>query len=254
MRSVGSAALVAFAAACIGLPCFPGYAEALEHGRLPIKGDYEFRLDAAPETGPLLTLSQHGKHIFHIAPEGGLNTTRLGLLFVKHPPRNGLRSRWLYMPPAIRGPSNEPLLFVFGWAYASDPGSLYVLSLPATGSPKMLMADGAFSLNSFSRQKDKPVLVGQRSFGEASGPCTGTYDPESVFLIGRDGRFAYSTSASRIQNLKDGYPWAGPKPREDVLVDRCAHKARLIRNAESYSAGASATSSSPEKRSPNEVR
>jgi hypothetical protein len=163
-----------------------------------------------------------------IQPEGGLVSVAEGLQGTHGAPANEFRSKWVYAPKGYQR-NGRSTIILFGYPFASDPGSLRVVQIPTDGQPELVFSDDTFQINSLQRSTNSFRLIGHRSFAQMSGKCTATYDPASVVQIGFDGKAVYSASLSREYNITHGYVWAGPKTREDIGVNICRRPARIMR-------------------------
>lgn len=139
---------------------------------------------------------------------------------------NLLRSPSLYLTPRLRGPGGTPMLIVFGWGFASDPGSLVILTLDQRGAPMKVFQSDAFELTALLdlNRDGNPEVVGKRSLSQVWGRCFETYDPYAVYRLAGSPvpRAIYDTALSRAYNIAHYFGWAGPEAREDVAVVRCA--------------------------------
>lgn len=121
-----------------------------------------------------------------------------------------------------RLPSGGTLLFVFGWAYASSPGSFHALALTAKGMPREILSLREFDLDDMIDVDGDgtPEFVGKKCFSQEWGNHLLTYDPYSVYRLPTSptGAATYSRELSKQYNLKNYYGWAGEDCREDVAV------------------------------------
>ncbi len=121
-----------------------------------------------------------------------------------------------------RLPSGRSLLFAFGWAYASAPGSFHALALGAKGMPYEILSLKEFDLDDLIDVDGdgNPEFVGKKCFSQEWGDHLLTYDPYSVYRVPRapSQPARYSLALSEQYNLKHYYGWAGPDCREDVAV------------------------------------
>ncbi len=132
---------------------------------------------------------------------------------------NLVSSEWLFF---YRLPSGRIILFVFGRAYASSPGSLHVLALDAKGMPEELLSLREFDLDDMIDVDGDgtPEFVGKKCFTQEWGNHLLTYDPYSVYRLPTlpTGKATYLLELSKLYNLKNYYGWAGKDCREDVAV------------------------------------
>ncbi len=121
-----------------------------------------------------------------------------------------------------RLPSGRTLLFVFGWAYASSPGSFHALALDSKGMPHEILSLKEFDLDDMIDVDGDgiPEFVGKKCFSQEWGNHLLTYDPYSVYKLPSSPSEAatYSLDLSKLYNLKNYYGWAGRDCREDVAV------------------------------------
>ena len=133
--------------------------------------------------------------------------------------KNLIASNYLLLLPVEGG---NPVLFVFGYAYASSPGSLHAIAFGTDGSPREIFSAKEFDLYDFSdvNSDGMPEIVGKKCLSETLGDSKQTYDPYSVFRLPKAPatKAVYSLLLSKTYNLKHYYGWAGPNCREDVLV------------------------------------
>jgi hypothetical protein len=123
---------------------------------------------------------------------------------------------------AVRAGDNRTLLMLFGYAYASSPGSLDVLEIGVTGLPRVVLHRDEFGLKDI-RDLDGDGLaeiVGYPCLSQESGDGILTYDPFNVYQLGRTAsmKAVLSVPLSKAYNLKHYYGWAGPECREDIRV------------------------------------
>ncbi len=201
-------------------------------GRAP----YGLRIEGKPdnEAGlPTLRVAGLDGPPLVVRAEGGLVPYAEGLLppLASHPGQT-LASRYVYSSASLRDREGRPLIVVFGYAFASDPGAIRVVGLDSARRPRVLLADETFALADV-RDLDGdgvPELIGRRSLSQTSGECRATYDPYAVYRLGASGelRFRYSERLSRKYNLGH-YVWAGPRAREDIAVSGCGRPPKIVR-------------------------
>ncbi len=183
---------------------------------------YKFIVEEGPGDRRLRIIDPDGAvHI--ISVEGGFVTIVDGLAEPALANDNLLKSKYAYLSPKLRNARNEPLLIGFGWAFASDPGSIRVIGLDARGIPRVIFSDDTFRLFAIGDLdgRGRPDLIGIRSVSESVNGCVRTYDPFSVLRFATNGRLRYSLSLSKAYNLAHYYGWAGPKYRDDIVVVTC---------------------------------
>ncbi len=178
------------------------------------------KVDATPR---VRIVGPNGQFII-VTADGGLVKLAdafLNKALLKH---DALQSKYVFASRSLTGLSGEPLLVVFGWAFASDPGSIRVIGLNPAGDPVLLLSDDTFELTGIRTGKDKSVqLIGRPSLSEQLGNCSITYDPYAVYQLSpsNPAGFKYSVALSKAYNLNHYYGWAGPTYREDVIIDLC---------------------------------
>jgi hypothetical protein len=135
---------------------------------------------------------------------------------------NPVPSPHLLFTPAVRGSSKVPLLFLFGCAYASSPGSLHVLALGNNGIPKEILYLRNFMLSEACdlNRDGKLELVGKPCLSQSFGDDLFTYDPYHVYRFGTSATspMRLDVALSKRYNLGHYYGWAGMKCREDIAV------------------------------------
>jgi hypothetical protein len=121
-----------------------------------------------------------------------------------------------------RVPSGPPLLLLFGWGYASSPGSFHVLMLNSKGDPQEILSLKEFDFEDLIdvNGDGNAEFVGKKCLSQEWGNHLLTYDPYSVYLLPTEanGTAKYDLKLSKQYNLENYYGWAGPDCREDVAV------------------------------------
>jgi hypothetical protein len=120
-------------------------------------------------------------------------------------------------------PKTRPVLFVFGYAAASSPGSLHAVALGEDGSPYELFSETEFDLYDFADVDDDglPEIVGKKCMSQGWGDDLLTYDPYSVYHLRKShsrGTAEYSLELSKRYNLLHYYGWVGADCSEDYAV------------------------------------
>lgn len=131
------------------------------------------------------------------------------------------------------------LAFLFGWAYASSPGSLDVIELTPDGDPKHILHKdnlGFLALEDLDGDGTAEI-VGYPCMSQVWGNGLQTYDPFHVYQLSpvKGGKATLSVALSKTYNLKHYYGWAGPDCREDIAVvphPPGGGKARIMKSAE----------------------
>lgn len=114
------------------------------------------------------------------------------------------------------------LLILFGYAFASSPGSLDVIELPPVGGPRIALHRDELSLHSI-RDLDSDgtaELVTAPCFSQAWGDHLLTYDPYNVYKLGQapSDPAQISLDLSKEYNLAHYYGWAGIRCSEKLAV------------------------------------
>lgn len=118
---------------------------------------------------------------------------------------------------------NRVAVFLFGFAFASSPGSLHVLELTDKGEVAVVFQGNEFALKDVQDLDKDGVaeVVGYPCLSETWGNGLLTYDPFNVYKLSpiQDGAQAeLSLALSEQYNLTHYYGWAGPKCSEDLAV------------------------------------
>ena len=135
---------------------------------------------------------------------------------------NLLDSPYLLMMPSVKGHSRFPLLFLTGRAYASSPGSLYVISLCDDEIPRQILSLPNFSISAIADIGHDSIseIIGKECESQSVCSQVFTYDPYSVYCFGRDAsaQMTLDLGLSKIYNETYYAGWAGIKCREDLAV------------------------------------
>jgi hypothetical protein len=117
---------------------------------------------------------------------------------------------------------NRTLLFLFGYSYASSPGSLDVIEILHSGQPRLVLHREELGL------VDVRDLDGDGTAEIVTFPCLSqeygdgllTYDPLDVYTIGKAAGepAVLSLPLTKSYNLKHYYGWAGPECSEKFAV------------------------------------
>ena len=138
-----------------------------------------------------------------------------------------LASAYLLATSRIRSPAGDPVLFAFGWGYASDQATFRVIGLNADGVPYEVLFLEHFGLTNI-RDLDgdgQAELLGFQWMSEGFGRCYWTYNPVFVLSFPRTpspfhGRIDLPLSAR--YNREEGNGWAGSSPSEEMVYVECA--------------------------------
>ena len=132
--------------------------------------------------------------------------------------RNALKSANVL---AVNMAEGRTVLFLFGYSYASSPGSLDILELADSGVPRVVLHREELGVKQLLDVDGDGVveIVGYPCLSEEFGNGLLTYDPFNVYKLPASGdRATLSLPLSKSYNLKHYYGWAGPKCRDDVAV------------------------------------
>jgi hypothetical protein len=123
---------------------------------------------------------------------------------------------------ASRAAGNRTVLILFGYSYASSPGSLDVIELSDAGQPRLVLHQDEFGLQGVRDLNADGVaeLIGYPCLSQEFGNGLLTYDPFHVYELGVTSATPATMSLplSKAYNLKHYYGWAGDRCREDVAV------------------------------------
>jgi hypothetical protein len=173
-----------------------------------------------------LDIARYGKVVYTLTDSDGLTKYNDdwidgNWLFRK---KNILKSKYLLMVPGIKGNSNYPLLLLFGWSYASSPGSLHIVALGNDGIPKDILNLTNFDITRFAdlNQDSIPELIGNKCLSQSWGPDYDflTYDPYSVYRFGSGAtsQMVFDIKLTESFNRQNYYGWAGPECSEDKAI------------------------------------
>jgi hypothetical protein len=137
---------------------------------------------------------------------------------------NLVRDTLFYLSPKLKGPNGSPMLFLFGYSWASDPGALQVFALNEAGDPVVVFSSKTFELMAMDDLDGDGLgeMIGKHSLTQCGG-CDGcTYDPYAVYsFAGTEAAPAkYRLDLSRRFNQMH-YVWAGRRASESVRVNQC---------------------------------
>jgi hypothetical protein len=114
------------------------------------------------------------------------------------------------------------LLFLFGYSYASSPGSLDVLEISQFGQPHVVLHREEFGLAEVRDLDGDGVaeVVGFPCLSQEFGDGLLTYDPLNVYKLDatKGVQARLSIPLSKTYNLAHYYGWAGPKCSESFAV------------------------------------
>jgi hypothetical protein len=201
----------------------------------PGRSPYDLRIEGRPDIDaghPVLRIVGPGGERLVVKAGGGLVPYAEGLLdpIASHSGQ-AVKSRYVYANAALRDRQGQPMVAVFGYAFASDPGAVRVIGLDGAGRPRVLLRQETFALAEVRDLDGDGVaeLIGRRRLSQTSGECRTTYDPFAVYRLdaGPAARFRYSEGLSRRYNLAH-YVWAGPAAHEDIAVASCGKQPRIL--------------------------
>lgn len=132
--------------------------------------------------------------------------------------KNLIPSNKVLMLPIGSVDDRRTAVFLIGYAYASSPGSLWVITLGEKGAPKVAYHWNEMGLRDFSDLNDDGYneIVGYPCLSEEFGNYLVSYDPLKVFTLA-PGEHHYSLELSKNYNLKH-YVWAVPECSEKFAV------------------------------------
>lgn len=134
--------------------------------------------------------------------------------------KNVVSSRYLLFMPMKADNVDRVILFVFGWAYGSSPGSFHVIDLAKTKTPKVILFLKEFELTDFVDLDGDaiPEVVGKPCLSQMWGDLL-TYDPFHVYVLPqKGGKARFSLRLTKEYNLAHYYGWAGPNCSEELAV------------------------------------
>lgn len=189
---------------------------------------YEFTLsipDGWNDPGDFtrLQISHGGKVVYELTDTSGLVKYQTAIsgdmaLAAKN---NLLSSPYLLLLPGAQK-TDHPLLFLFGWAYGSEPGSARIIKLDEDGTPWDVFYHETFDVTAFEdlNHDGKKDLVGAACSSQTFGHDLLTYDPYTVFVFaeGPGASMAPDLALTEEYNKQNYYGWAGPDCREDIAV------------------------------------
>jgi hypothetical protein len=217
-------ALAALAALMLMAAAPPGWTpiESLRYGPPGASSKLTVEQDKSNDDSPRLKILGPNGRTTVITLVGGLITAAAALTETPLNRANLLHSKYFYASDALRDPSGDRLLVVFGAAPDSDPSSIRILHFGPNGRIDTLMANDAFALIAVTdlNHDGKPELVGRASLSQFDKPCVTTYDPLAVYRQSGE-TYLYDEALSKAYNLSHRYVWAGPTSREDIGVDVC---------------------------------
>jgi hypothetical protein len=173
-----------------------------------------------------LQIMLNGKVLYEVNDDDGLAKISVALTSERKKlcNKNILKSKYLMMISGIKGNSKYPLLFLFGWPYASDPGSLHVVALGNDSIPKEILNLKNFALDSFAELDKKSTLelIGNPCMSEVWGPENSflSYSPYHVYRFGPlpTSPMTLDLKLTESYNKKKYYGWAGPACSEETVV------------------------------------
>jgi hypothetical protein len=123
---------------------------------------------------------------------------------------------------AVKASKERTLLFLFGYAYASAPGSLDILALSQDGRPEVVFHRKEFGLSEVLDLDGDGLteVVGYPCLSQEWGNGLETYDPFNVykFRLSPSAQATLSLPLTKSYNLKHYYGWAGPTCSEEFAV------------------------------------
>jgi tetratricopeptide (TPR) repeat protein len=145
----------------------------------------------------------------------------------------GIESVWVYKTSIIESSffaflpiksnsTKDVLLFLFGWAYGSSPGDLYIFALNQNGDPELIF-NKQFDMSKFEDLNNDGVceLVGVPWYTQGWGNGYTSYIPHLVYSFTKINGHFISTLNSKLSEKycnDHGYLWAGPDYIKDKIV------------------------------------
>lgn len=123
---------------------------------------------------------------------------------------------------ALRASKNRTLLFLFGYPYASSPGSLDVFGISESGEVRVVLHREELGLADLIDLDSDGVseIVGYPCLSQLWGNGLSTYDPFNIYKLAPSKVVPATMSLplSKSYNLMHYYGWAGPECSEDFAV------------------------------------
>lgn len=123
---------------------------------------------------------------------------------------------------AVDAAEGRMILLLFGYSYASSPGSLDVIELPSVGPPRVVLHKKELGIREVTDLDGdgKVELVTYPCLSEEFGNGLLTYDPLNVYKLGPvPGEPAQiSVPLSKHYNIAHYYGWAGVKCSEKFAI------------------------------------
>lgn len=177
-----------------------------------------------------LRIKSPGYKDFILVDSGGFIPVKEALLDSSLIKSNQIKSKYIFVSPELKSRQHYPALIVFGYAYASDPGSIHVVMPDSMGVPKEAFYSQTFRLTDIKDlDKDSVAeLIGKHCLSQLWGnrfgeECFSTYAPYSVYKISAKGKgkFSYNLELSKQYNIDNYYGWAGKNCSEETIVVLC---------------------------------
>jgi hypothetical protein len=134
--------------------------------------------------------------------------------------KNLLTSQYVLVQEA--SDHRRALLFLFGYSYASSPGSLDVVELSEAGEPHVVLHREEFGLEDVIDLDGDGVaeVVGFPCLSQLFGNGLETYDPLNVYKLAdaNGGDAKLSIPLSKSYNINHYYGWAGVRCSENIAV------------------------------------
>lgn len=123
---------------------------------------------------------------------------------------------------AAQAKGGRTLLLLFGYAYASSPGSLDVLEVTHDGQPRVVLHQDESGLEELRDLDGDGLaeLIVYPCLSQGWGNGLLTYAPFNVYKLGLSpgDPATLSLPLSKDYNLRNYYGWAGAKCSEDIAV------------------------------------
>jgi hypothetical protein len=166
-----------------------------------------------------VSIFREGKQVGSFEDKDGLTSIKdsVGPKIIERAKHNLLNSKYFLALPEVKNPLGRPLLFLFGYAYASDPGSLHILELRENATPYEIHYFQLFYLADFTNHNRSIVGGGST---ESFGPCFEEYNPFFVYSWASDPTkgLVLDEELCKEYNHSNYYGWAGLPAGKSLVV------------------------------------
>lgn len=158
------------------------------------------------------TLSNEGGWVRHRSEEASSSPN-------VHKTANVVRSQYVLVSKVAE---SRTALLLFGYSYASSPGSLDVIEISGTGQPRVVLHREELGLKDVRDLDGDGVaeIIGYPCLSQGFGNGLLTYDPFNVYHLGAASAVPAKLSLplSKSYNIKHYYGWAGAQCSEEMTV------------------------------------